>query len=72
MAPKIWRYTLTVAEQKLWDMEEMAGWRTALEGCVEDDGREAGSKKYVVYDRAKKVIAKGEVKLLPEPEVAEV
>ena len=69
MARKIWRYTMTREEQKLWDMEEMKGWRTAFEACVEDDAREEGCKKYVVYDRSETIVAKGEVAALPEPEV---
>jgi hypothetical protein len=72
MATKIWRYTLTAAEQKLWDNEELAGWRAAMEGCVEDEAREAGSKKYILYNRQNQIIAKGDVKKLPEPEVIEV
>jgi len=72
MAKKIWRYTLTEQEQKLWSMENMQGWREAMEACVEDDAREQGSAKYVIYDLEQAVIAKNEVRKLPEPEVVEV
>jgi hypothetical protein len=68
MARIIWRYTMTPQEQKLWETEEMKGWREAMEGCVEDDAREKGCKKYVIYDRSEAVVVKGEVMALPEPD----
>ncbi len=68
MARKIWRYTLTQHEQQLWDNEEFRGWRIAMEACVEDEAREEGCKKYVLYDRDESIVAKGEVVKLPEPE----
>ena len=68
MARKIWRYTLTSQEQALWDNEEMKGWREAMEACVEDEAREEGSKKYVLYNQEENIIAKGEVRKLPELE----
>jgi len=68
MAQKIWRYTLTGQEQKLWLMEEMQGWRQALEACVEDEAREKGLKKYMIFDRAETLLVKGEVRKLPEPQ----
>lgn len=68
MARTIWRYKLKVTEQKLWNNEEMAGWRKALEGCVEDDAREQGMKKYMILDRKGAVVAKNNVKPLPQPE----
>ncbi|MBI2424049.1 MAG: hypothetical protein HYV27_14560 [Candidatus Hydrogenedentes bacterium] len=68
MSRKIHRYTLTVKEQGLWEKEEMQGWRDSMVGCVEDDAREEGCKKFVVYDRAENIIAKGDVRKLPEPE----
>ena len=71
MAKKIWRYTLTEQEQKLWSMENMQGWREAMEACVEDEARDQGSKKYVIYDLENAIIAKNEVKKLPEPEALE-
>jgi hypothetical protein len=71
MARKVWRYTMTVKEQKLWDLEEMQGWRDSLVGCVEDDAREAGCKKFILYDRKEEVVAKGDVTALPEPELVE-
>lgn len=67
MARKIWRYTLKTVEQKLWDREDMKGWCKALEGCVEDDAREQGLMKYVIYDRKGDVLAKADVSPLPEP-----
>lgn len=71
MARKIYRYKMTVAEQKLWDAEEMDGWREAMRGCVEDEAREEGCTKFVLSDRKDTVVAKGEVTALPEPEVIE-
>lgn len=67
MSRKIWHYTLTPEEQRLWNVEEMKGWRTAMEACVEDDAREEGYAKYVIYDRKENVIGKGDVSKLPEP-----
>lgn len=67
MARKVWRHTLTAAEQQLWDREDMKGWCKALEGCVEDDAREENCKKYMVYNMAGEIIAKGNVSPLPEP-----
>lgn len=66
MARKIWRHTLSVQEQKLWDMEEMQGWRVAMTGCVEDDAREEGCAKFVIYDRKETILAKGDVTALPQ------
>ncbi len=67
MSRKIWHYTMTPEEQRLWDIEEMKGWRTAMEACVEDDARERNCLKYVLYDRQENVVAKGDVTQLPEP-----
>jgi hypothetical protein len=72
MGKKIWRYTLSASEQKLWDTEEMQGWRTAMIGCVEDDAREEGSGKYVIYDRKENIVAKGDVTALPVVEPVEL
>lgn len=71
MARKIWRHTLTPKEQKLWDREEMQGWRESMIACVEDEAREHGCKKYFVHDRNETVVAKDEVVPLPTPEPAE-
>lgn len=71
MARKIYRYKLTVAEQKLWDAEEMEGWRGAMRGCVEDEAREEGCTKFVLSDRSDIVVAKGDVPVILEPEVVE-
>lgn len=67
MGQKIWRYVLSQDEQKLWGREDMAGWCKALEGCVEDEAREQGSKKYVICDRSGAILAKNLVSRLPEP-----
>ena len=67
MARKIYRYTLTAKQQERWDMEDMQGWRDSMIGVVEDDAREEGCKKFVLYDRAEQILAKGEVRKLPEP-----
>lgn len=72
MAKKIWRHTLTVQEQKLWNEEEMQGWRDSMIGCVEDDARENGCKKFMAYDRKGVVIAKAEVTVLELPEPVEM
>lgn len=66
MARKICRYTLKAQEQKRWETDGMQGWRRALEACVEDEAREQGSLKYVIYDRGGSVLVKDEVKALPE------
>lgn len=66
MALKVCRYKLKVQEQKLWNQDGMAGWRKAMEACVEDDARDQGSKKYVIYDRAGAIIARNEVRPLPQ------
>ncbi len=68
MARKIYRYTLTAKQQNRWDMEDMQGWRDSMVGVVEDDAREEGAKKFVLYDRSEQILAKGEVRKLPEPE----
>lgn len=62
MAQKIWRYTLTRHEQSLWDITEMKGWRAAMQAYVEDEAREQGYKRYVLYGRKEEVLAKGEVR----------
>ncbi len=71
MSKKIWRYTLTEQEQRLWNMENMQGWREAMAACVEDDARDQGSTKYVIYNLENTVVARDEVRKLPEPEVVE-
>ena len=68
MSRKIYRYTLTEKQQARWEMEDMQGWRDSMVGVVEDDARDEGSTKFVLYDRAEQILAKGEVKKLPEPE----
>ena len=44
MGRTIWRYTLNVKEEKLWDRDDMQGWVRAFEGWVEDEAREQGSE----------------------------
>lgn len=67
MAAKIWRYTLSVEEQGLWTRDDMKGWCKALEGCVEDEAREQGMKRYEIFDRKGELLAKDAVKKLPDP-----
>lgn len=67
MARRVLRYTLTRHEQSLWDTEEMKGWREAMQAYVEDEARERGCRKYVVYDRRDSIVAKGIVNRLQEP-----
>lgn len=67
MAKRVYRYTLSKAEQKLWDREDMKGWCKALEGYVEDEGRDDKCKKYIIYDKAGELLTKGDVIALPEP-----
>jgi len=66
MAKKIWRHVMTAKEQQLWDLENMEGWRRSLVGCVEDDAREDGCKKFVLCDSNETVVAKGDVSPLPD------
>ncbi len=66
MALKICRYKMKVQEEKLWNQDDMEGWRKAFEACVEDDARDAGNKKYVIYDRNGGIVAKNVVRPLPE------
>ncbi len=67
MKRKIWRYDMTRQEEQLWNQENMQGWRDALEGCVEDEAREQGCKKYVIYDSQETLLTKGDVSVLPVP-----
>ena len=66
MALKICRYKMKMQEEKLWNQDEMDGWRKAFEACVEDEARDAGNKKYEIYDRAGEIVAKNIVRPLPE------
>lgn len=63
---KIWRYTIKSSEMRLWESQDMKGWRKAFEACVEDDAREEGSMKYMILDRAGEVLAKNVVRPLPK------
>ena len=67
MAKKVFRHTLSRTEQKLWDREDMKGWCKALEGCVEDEGRDEKCKKYMIYNAEGEILAKGDVTALPVP-----
>ena len=69
MARKIWRYTMSTSEQRLWLSDGMDGWCRAFEACVEDEAREGGSKKYVIYDRRGEVVVRSEVSPLPESQI---
>lgn len=66
MAKTIWRYTLSNKEQTLWIREDMKGWCKAFEGCVEDEAREQGLKKYIIYDCEGEVVAKNTVSTIIE------
>ncbi len=66
MARTIWRYTLDSGEQKLWEREDMRGWCRAFQGWVEDEAREQGLKKYIIYDGDGGVLARDIVNDLPE------
>jgi hypothetical protein len=66
MARKIWRYTLSREEQRLWDLEGMDGWRQAMVGCVEDEAREEGCQKYMLFGGNEEIIAKGDVRKIQE------
>lgn len=68
MARTIFRHTLTVREQRLWETENMQGWREAMERYVEDEARDQGYMKYIIFDRKEKILAKDMVKALPQPE----
>ena len=66
MARTIWRYTLEPGEQKRWEREDMRGWCRAFQGWVEDEAREQGLKKYIIYDGDGEVLARDVVNDLPE------
>jgi len=71
MSKTIFRYTLTKQEQTLWEREDMRGWARAFQGCVEDDARTSGLKKYVIYDIAGDVLVSEKVTPLPQARPAE-
>ncbi len=71
MARTIWKYTLEPQEQRLWDREDMQGWCRAFQGWVEDEARELGLKKYIIYGGNGDVLAKDLVSALPETNVVE-
>ena len=71
MARTIWRYTLDSKEQTLWEREDMRGWCRAFQGWVEDEAREQGLKKYIIYDKNGDVLARDIVNELPEPRTFE-
>jgi hypothetical protein len=66
MAKIVLRHTLSKTENSLWLRDDMKGWCKAMEGCVEDDARENGFKKYVIYDLDGEVLVKGAVTPLPD------
>ncbi|MFP4501657.1 MAG: hypothetical protein ACLFTT_11705 [Candidatus Hydrogenedentota bacterium] len=67
MKRKIWRYTMSYQEEVLWNQENMQGWRKAFEACVEDEARDKGCKKYVIYDSNEVILSRGEVSVLVSP-----
>lgn len=71
MARTIWRYTLTKDEQQLWQREDMKGWCKAFQGWVEDEARENGLKKYMIYDLNGEVLVKDKVTPLPQARPAD-
>ncbi len=64
MSRVIWRYTLTKQEEKLWEREELRGWREAMQGFVEDEAREQGCTKYAIYGKGDSLIVKNAVSAL--------
>lgn len=67
MKRKIWRYTMSPQEEVLWNQENMQGWRKAFEACVEDDARDEGCKKYVIFDSNDVLLSRGDVSVLVSP-----
>ena len=67
MPAKIFRHKMTREEAKLWNGEEMDGWRRAFEACVEHDARDEGFKRYELLDRKGKKVAAGTVRKLAVP-----
>ena len=49
----------------------MKGWCKALEGCVEDEGRDDKCKIYMIFDRTGELLTKGDVIALPDPKSEE-
>lgn len=68
MATKIFRHKMSLKEQRLWNQDEMDGWRKAFEACVEHDARDEGFKKYELLDRKGNKVAAGAVRKLPAPQ----
>ncbi len=64
MAIKVYRHKMTVQEAKLWNAEDMDGWRRAFESCVEHDARDEGFRRYELLDRTGKKVAAGSVRKL--------
>lgn len=61
MARAILHYKLSREEQKLWEREELRGWREAMQGFVEDEARAQGYTKYAIYTRDNALIVKSSV-----------
>ncbi len=70
MARGIWRYTMTVQEQKLWENAELKGWRAAMEAFVEDEARDKGFAKYQIYNQGSDMVAQNTVKAIQKAPVA--
>jgi len=68
MATKVFRKQMTAKEWKMWNAENMAGWRKAFESCVEHDARDEGFKKYELLDRDGKQVVAGQVRKLTTPQ----
>ncbi|OQB40336.1 MAG: hypothetical protein BWY09_00812 [Candidatus Hydrogenedentes bacterium ADurb.Bin179] len=68
MARVIWHYQLNKQEQRLWEREELRGWREAMQGFVEDEAREQGFTKYAIYNLDNILILKDSVSYSIESE----
>jgi hypothetical protein len=66
MSKTIWYYKLSAQEYRLWTREDMQGWCRAFQGWVEDEARENGLVKYVIYDINGDVLVKDKVSPLPQ------
>lgn len=66
MSKTIWYYKLSAHEYRLWNREDMQGWCRAFQGWVEDEARENGLVKYVIYDINGEVLVKDKVTPLPQ------
>ncbi|HOC68629.1 MAG: hypothetical protein BWX80_00515 [Candidatus Hydrogenedentes bacterium ADurb.Bin101] len=72
MARVIWHYQLNKQEQRLWEREELRGWREAMQGFVEDEAREQGFTKYAIYNLDNILILKDSVSSSGESEDSDI